>query len=103
MVSGYLLMFLYTILMLGNVNRIEHRTYLTAAGIAAVALGLVVSIGLGALLNLPYTPMHAILPFLCLGKCLNHKSVGRKSSTYPKIHILKVSFLTKFAFSKIYF
>jgi len=68
MVSGYLLMFLYTVLMLGNVNRIEHRTYLTAAGISAVVLGLVVSIGIGALLNLPYTPMHAILPFLCLGK-----------------------------------
>ena len=68
MVSGYLLMFLYTVLMLGNVNRIEHRTYLTAAGITAVILGLVVSIGLGALMNLPYTPMHAILPFLCLGK-----------------------------------
>ena len=70
MVSGYLLMFLYTVFMLGKVNRVEHRTYLTAAGITAVILGLVVSIGLGALMNLPYTPIHAILPFLCLGKAL---------------------------------
>ena len=68
MVSGYLLMFIYTVFMLGRVNFVEQRTYLTAAGIFAVAMGLVMSIGLTAILHLPYTPMHAILPFLCLGK-----------------------------------
>ena len=69
MVSGYLIMFAYTILMLGRVNLVEHRTYLTAAGIISVAMGLAISIGISSILNLPYTPMHAILPFLCLGKC----------------------------------
>ena len=68
MVSGYLIMFLYTIFMLGRVNWVEHRVYLTAAGIFSIAMGLVMSIGLTAIFNLPYTPMHAILPFLCLGK-----------------------------------
>ena len=68
MVSGYLIMFAYTILMLGRVNLVEHRTYLTAAGIFSVAMGLSISIGISSIFNLPYTPMHAILPFLCLGK-----------------------------------
>jgi hypothetical protein len=67
MVSGYLLMFIYTLFMLGRINLIEHRTYLTAAGIVSVAMGLIISIGLSSAINLPYTPMHAILPFLCLG------------------------------------
>ena len=67
MVSGYLLMFIYTVLMLGRVNWIEHRFYLTAAGIGAVGMGLSMSIGLTSILSLPYTPMHAILPFLALG------------------------------------
>lgn len=30
-------------------------------------MGLVVSIGISSALFLPYTMMHAILPFLCLG------------------------------------
>lgn len=68
MVSGYLLMFFYTVFMLGRFNMVEHRTYLTAAGIFAVAMGLILSIGITLMMNLPYSPMHAILPFLCLGK-----------------------------------
>lgn len=67
MAAGWLLMFMYTVFMLGRVNLVEHRTYLTAAGIFAVAMGLIMSIGLTAMISLPYSPMHAILPFLCLG------------------------------------
>ena len=67
MCLGYLVMFVYTLLFLGRVNSVEHRTLLTAAGIFAVAMGLVISMGLTFIFNLPYTPMHAILPFLCLG------------------------------------
>ena len=35
--------------------------------IYSILLGLLVSLGLASALSLPYTPMHAILPFLCLG------------------------------------
>ena len=35
--------------------------------ISSILLGLLVSLGLASALSLPYTPMHAILPFLCLG------------------------------------
>ena len=34
---------------------------------SSILLGLLVSLGLASALSLPYTPMHAILPFLCLG------------------------------------
>ena len=30
MAAGWLLMFMYTVFMLGRVNLVEHRTYLTA-------------------------------------------------------------------------
>ena len=33
----------------------------------SILLGLLVSLGVASALSLPYTPMHAILPFLCLG------------------------------------
>ena len=66
--------------MLGRVNLVEHRTYLTAAGIFSVAMGLSISIGISSIFNLPYTPMHAILPFLCLGKFTFSIIFGKKSS-----------------------
>jgi len=83
MVCGYLLMFLYTSVMLGKLNCVEHRMVLSIAGICSIMMGLVIAVGLSSLLGFPYTPMHAILPFLCLGigiddmfvivQCLNNK------------------------------
>ena len=68
MVCGWFLMFVYTMLMLGRFNMVEHRTYLSAAGFLAVGMGLIISLGLTFAIGMPYTPMHAILPFLYLGK-----------------------------------
>ena len=68
MVCGWFLMFIYTMLMLGRFNMVEHRTYLSAAGFLAVGMGLIISLGLTFAIGMPYTPMHAILPFLYLGK-----------------------------------
>jgi len=83
MVCGYLLMFLYTSVMLGKLNCVEHRMLLSVAGICSILMGLVIAVGLSSLLGFPYTPMHAILPFICLGigiddmfvivQCLNNK------------------------------
>merc|ERR1712226_303915 len=67
MVAGYLLMFTYTILVLGKMNSLEVRLYLSIAGIAGVFMGLAIAIGLSSMLGYAYTPMHAMLPFLCLG------------------------------------
>ena len=68
MAAGYLLMFLYTIIMLGNLNTLEVRLFLSVSGIVSVFMGLSIAVSLSSLLGYPYTPMHAALPFLCLGE-----------------------------------
>jgi len=67
MAGGYFLMFIYTAMMLGQLNCVEVRMFLAIAGISSILMGLVIAVGLSSLLGFPYTPMHAILPFLCLG------------------------------------
>jgi len=67
MAAGYALMFTYTILVLGKVNSLEVRLYLSVAGIAGIFMGLAIAMGLSSMLGYAYTPMHAMLPFLCLG------------------------------------
>ena len=68
MLLGYVAMFIYTVVMLGRVNTLEIRFYLSIAGIVSVFKGLAISVAVASLLDFPYTPMHAALPFLCLGK-----------------------------------
>merc|ERR1719264_1620994 len=46
MIAGYALMFLYTVAMLGRPNAVEQRAYLAMAGISAVGMGMVVSLGM---------------------------------------------------------
>jgi len=88
MAGGYGLMFVYTVVMLGRLNWLECRLWLAVAGITSILLGLLVALGLASAMSLPYTPMHAILPFLCLGigiddmfvimQCLNNiKAKGK--------------------------
>ena len=68
MAGGYFLMFIYTAMMLGRLNCVEVRMFLAIAGISSILMGLVIAVGISSLLGFPYTPMHAILPFLCLGE-----------------------------------
>ena len=75
MVGGYLIMFAYTILMLGKLNRLQMRVYLSLAGLTSIGMGISASVGLASILGFPYTPMHPILPFICLGigvQCLHN-------------------------------
>ena len=65
--AGYLLMGVYTALVLGTITWTGLRLYLTLAGLFSVLLGLVVGLGLSSALGFPVTPLHTILPFLCLG------------------------------------
>ena len=66
-VMGYIVMFLYTILTLGNFNLVEQRVYLAAAGICSCIIGCVIGNALTMALGFPYTPLFGLLPFLCLG------------------------------------
>ena len=67
MAAGYTLMFTYTILVLGKMSSVEVRLYLALAGICGVFMGLIIAMGLSSMFGFPYTPMHGMLPFLCLG------------------------------------
>ena len=71
MISGYLIMFIFTVIMLGNIRKFDIRFFLTLAGLFAIAMGMSIAVGLSALLGFPYTPVHVILPFICLGKNLD--------------------------------
>ena len=62
-----IIMYLYTSIMLGRMDIIEQRFYLTAAGIVSIALGMLISIGISAALGYAYSPHHALLPFVMIG------------------------------------
>jgi len=64
---GYSIMFVYTMIMLGRMNTLEVRFYLTVTGIMSVGMGLVVGVGLSSVMGFPYTPVHSALPFIGLG------------------------------------
>lgn len=64
---GYFVMFVYTAIMLGRLNKVEQRFYLTGAGLISVLMGIGMGIGITSLLGFPYIPLHAMLPFICLG------------------------------------
>jgi Niemann-Pick C1 protein len=68
MMCGYLIMFGYTMFMLGKFNMVEQRAYLALAGIFAVGIGIMVSLGLTMVVGLYFTTIHGMLPFLALGR-----------------------------------
>ena len=53
--------------MLGKFNLVHQRMYLTILGMLSVVFGILVSVGWTGISGLPYTPLHAILPFLMIG------------------------------------
>ena len=71
-VMGYVLMFIYTMIMLGRPNVVENRPYLAVAGITAVLLGLVMSIGVSMALGLKFVMIHGMLPYLAMGNVHNN-------------------------------
>ena len=44
--GGYLLMFVYTVIMLGNVNLVEIRVLLSGIGIVSIGMGIFIAIGI---------------------------------------------------------
>ena len=50
-----------------RLNSLEVRLYLSIAGILGVGMGLLIALGVSSVMGYPYTPMHSMLPFLCLG------------------------------------
>ncbi|XP_040571494.1 patched domain-containing protein 3 [Lepeophtheirus salmonis] len=66
-IFGYLIVFVYIIFNLGEMNTLEHKFYLAVVGIACVGMGYASSVGIFQLLSVYATPMNSILPFMLLG------------------------------------
>ena len=67
MAVGYIIVFVYVMVMLGKFNCLELRSNLTVAGIMGVIMGIVLSFGFCSAVGLFIGPMHSVLPFLLLG------------------------------------
>ena len=67
LLGGYLIMFIYTTIMIGRLNTLEVRVFLSIAGIVSIAMGMSIALSISSLLGYSYTPMHSALPLLCLG------------------------------------
>jgi len=67
LLGGYLIMFIYTVIMLGRLNNIEVRLFLSIAGLISIGMGMAIAVSISSLLGYPYTPIHSALPLLCLG------------------------------------
>jgi len=95
---GYILMVAYACFTLGPLSCVENRVLLSLAGIVSILLGLVMSIGISSALGYPYTLVHAIMPFLCLGigiddmfvivQCLNNVKSSNKEQVLPVSQII---------------
>ncbi|XP_063850802.1 protein patched homolog 1-like isoform X1 [Scylla paramamosain] len=64
---GMLLLFVYVQVMLGKFNLVETRPVLSLLGLVSVGMAVGVSFGLCSAFNVPYGPVHSILPLLMLG------------------------------------
>ena len=66
-IFGFLLLFIYIMLVLGDINWVDQRVLLAIAGMVVIVLSLGASTGLGFYLNISFNDMCPILPFLLLG------------------------------------
>ena len=65
--SGFSIMFVYVLIMLGKFNMVEHRIWLSLAGLTGIIIGSVFGVGFCSFFGLMFTQLHSILPFLMLG------------------------------------
>ena len=65
--GGYVLMFFYTVVMLGSLNTVEIKLYLSVSGMVCIGMGISIALSLSSAIGYFWTPMHPALPLLCLG------------------------------------
>ncbi|CAB3369749.1 Hypothetical predicted protein [Cloeon dipterum] len=65
--SGFSLIVVYVVAMMGRANRLENRVYLALSGGLTVPMAIAASFGFCFSLKYFYGPIHPILPFLLLG------------------------------------
>ena len=84
LLGGYLIMFVFTVFMLGKVNMVEIRLMLAVAGMISIGMGISIAIALSSALGFFWTPMHPALPLLCLGIGIDDMFVIMQSLTNVK-------------------
>ena len=65
--SGFSIMFVYVLIMLGKFNCVEQRVWLSIAGLSGIVMGSVFCLGLCSSFGIMFTQLHNVLPFLMLG------------------------------------
>merc|ERR1719244_2127457 len=64
---GFMIVFVYVTIMLGKFTCLEQRAILALCGLACIGLTIGFTYGFCSGLNLFYSPMHSLIPFLLLG------------------------------------
>ena len=67
LILGFSIVFIYVNFMLGKFNMVEHRVWLSLAGLTGIILGSVFGVGFCSIFGLVFTDLHNVLPFLMLG------------------------------------
>ena len=75
---GYMIVFLYVCLMLGNCSFVHQRFFLSLGGMMSVVMGMAVSYSLCSAMGFFYGPTHTVLPFLLLGIGIDNMFVIRQ-------------------------
>lgn len=65
--AGYFLVIVFVVAVLGKLNFMEQRAWLTLGGFICIGLAILVSIGLSSAFQQGYGPLQSVLPFLLLG------------------------------------
>ncbi|KAL3868797.1 hypothetical protein ACJMK2_041557 [Sinanodonta woodiana] len=67
LIAGFSIVFVFVIVVLGRVSMVEHKLYVSLAGILSIGLAIVFAYGIAMLFGVMYGPVHALMPFLLLG------------------------------------
>ncbi|GFO10919.1 patched domain-containing protein 3 [Plakobranchus ocellatus] len=65
--TGFSIVFVFVMLALGKFNLLEQKIYVSIAGMLCVGLAILVAYGLATAMDVIYSPIHSIMPFLILG------------------------------------
>ncbi|XP_025110029.1 patched domain-containing protein 3-like [Pomacea canaliculata] len=65
--AGFSIVFAFVLLSLGKFNLTEHKIYVSMAGIMCIGLAILFAYGLATALDVMYSPIQTIMPFMLLG------------------------------------
>ncbi|KAK3599821.1 hypothetical protein CHS0354_022387 [Potamilus streckersoni] len=67
LIAGFSIVFVFVIVVLGRISMVEHKLYVSIAGILTIGLAILFAYGIAMVFGVMYGPVHALMPFLLLG------------------------------------